>query len=42
MDFKQLSQKAIELRTKYSELEMKKYGKKWTRENRIASEKTRP
>jgi len=32
MDFKQLSQKAIELRAKYSVLEMKKYGKKWTRE----------
>ena len=32
MDFKQISQKAIEIRNKYSELEKKKYGKEWTRE----------
>lgn len=32
MDFKQISQKAIEIRSKYSELEKKKYGKEWTRE----------
>ncbi len=32
MDFKQLSQKAVEIRDKYSSLEMKKYGKEWTRE----------
>lgn len=32
MDFKQIFQKAIEIRNKYSELEKKKYGKEWTRE----------
>jgi NTP pyrophosphatase (non-canonical NTP hydrolase) len=32
MDFKQLSEKAIEVRNKYSELEIKKYGKEWTKE----------
>ena len=32
MDFKQISQKDIEIRNKYSELEKKKYGKEWTRE----------
>ena len=32
MEFKQLSQKALEVRAKYSELEKKKYGKEWTRE----------
>lgn len=32
MDFKQISQKAIKVRDKYSELEKKKYGNEWTRE----------
>jgi NTP pyrophosphatase (non-canonical NTP hydrolase) len=32
MDFKQLSQKAIDIRAKYSELENIKFGKEWTRE----------
>lgn len=32
MDFKQISQRAIEIRNKYSELEKKKYGKEWTKE----------
>lgn len=32
MDFKQLTQKAIEIRAKYAELEKKKYGREWTRE----------
>ncbi len=33
MDFKQLSQRAIALRSKYSELEKTKYGKEWTNLN---------
>ncbi len=32
MDFKEVTQKAIDVRNKYSELEKKKYGKEWTRE----------
>ncbi len=32
MDFKQLQNRAIEIRQKYSELEKKKYGKEWTKE----------
>lgn len=30
MEFKQFVQRAIEIREKYKELEMKKYGKYWT------------
>jgi len=30
MEFKNLIKKAVEVRDKYAELEMKKYGKKWT------------
>jgi len=32
MDFKQIIKRAIEIRSKYSDLEIKKYGKEWTRE----------
>jgi len=32
MDFKQLLQRAIEIRSQYSELEKKKYGREWTSE----------
>ena len=32
MDFKQLQDRALEIRQKYSELEKEKYGKEWTRE----------
>jgi len=32
MDLKQLIQRAVEVKEKYHELEMKKYGKKWTNE----------
>lgn len=32
MDFKQIIEKAVEVRNKYSELEKKKYGKEWTKE----------
>jgi len=32
MDFKQLTSRAVEIRQKYSNLEMKKYGREWTRE----------
>lgn len=32
MDFQQISQKAIDIRNKYSKLEKKKYGQEWTRE----------
>lgn len=32
MNFKELSQRAVEIRNKYSKLEHKKYGKEWTRE----------
>lgn len=30
MDIKELSKRAIEIKERYHELEMKKYGKKWT------------
>lgn len=30
MELKELTKRAIEVREKYSDLEMKKYGKKWT------------
>lgn len=30
MDIKELSKRAIEIKEKYHELEVKKYGKKWT------------
>jgi NTP pyrophosphatase (non-canonical NTP hydrolase) len=32
MDFQLIAQRAIAVRNKYSELEKKKYGKEWTRE----------
>ncbi|KKR11919.1 MAG: MazG nucleotide pyrophosphohydrolase [Candidatus Woesebacteria bacterium GW2011_GWA1_39_21] len=32
MDFKQLQNRALEIRRKYSDLEKMKYGKEWTRE----------
>lgn len=32
MDFKQIIKRAMEIRSKYSELEIKKYGKEWTKE----------
>lgn len=32
MDFKQIIARAVEIRKRYSELELKKYGKKWTKE----------
>ncbi len=32
MDFKQIIKRAMEIRSKYSDLEVKKYGKEWTRE----------
>ena len=32
MDFKQIISRAVEIRQKYSELELKKYGKEWTKE----------
>jgi len=32
MEFKKLSQRAVEIRNKYSELEEKKYGKVWSPE----------
>jgi len=32
MDFKQIIAKAVEVRNKYSDLEKKKYGKEWTKE----------
>ena len=32
MDFKQLQDRALRIRQMYSEVEMKKYGKEWTRE----------
>lgn len=30
MDFKDIQQRAVEIRKKYSQLEMKRYGKEWT------------
>ena len=32
MDFKKLQARAIEIRVKYAELEVKKHGRQWTRE----------
>jgi len=32
MDFQQIAKRAVDIRNKYSELEKKKYGKEWTRE----------
>ena len=32
MDFKQLQKKALELREKYAQLEKRKYGREWSRE----------
>ena len=32
MDFKKITERAIEIRNKYSELEKELYGKEWTRE----------
>ena len=32
MDFKQIIERAVEVRKRYSELEKKKYGKEWTKE----------
>src|SRR5690242_7324292 len=36
MDFKQLQQRAIEIRKKYSELEQKQKGKSWSNEQLMA------
>lgn len=35
MDFRQIIARAVEIRKRYSELEVKKYGKKWTKEQRV-------
>lgn len=35
MEFKQIIERAKEIRKKYGELELKKYGKSWTRENHV-------
>lgn len=32
MSFKELQQRALEIRSKYAELNQKKYGREWTRE----------
>jgi hypothetical protein len=32
MDFQQITKRAVDIRNKYSELELKRYGKEWTRE----------
>lgn len=36
MDFTDLQKKAIKIKEKYHELELKKYGKKWTREQCVS------
>ena len=35
MEFKQIIERAKEIREKYAELELKKYGKSWNRENHV-------
>lgn len=36
MKFTELQRKAVEIKEKYHELELKKYGKKWTREQCVS------